>query len=126
MSKNGSFAQVRVMLVAHQKVEPFIKMTASPILDYRRTAAVSFASFTLHETNKPLLVQAGAVMAMLALVVDDDLAIKRDAAFALSNISDSPELQGGMIGHINILVSYMLIGLNSVRSCARRNIEDNC
>lgn len=83
------------MLVAHQKVEPFIKMTASPILDYRRTAAVSFASFTLHETNKPLLVQAGAVMAMLALVVDDDLAIKRDAAFALSNISDSPELQGG-------------------------------
>ena len=83
------------MLVAHQKMEPFISLSASSLLDYRRTAAVSFASFTLHETNKPLLVQTGAVVAMLALAVEDDLAIKRDATFSLANLSDTPELQTG-------------------------------
>jgi len=84
-----------VLLVTHQKVEPFIKMAASSLLDYRRTAAVSFASFTLHENSKPLLVQAGAVGAMLSLAVDDDLAIKRDATFAVGNLSDTPDLQTG-------------------------------
>jgi hypothetical protein len=62
--------KVRVLLVSQQKIDPFIQLARSDLLDYRRTAAVSFASFTLHEVNKPLLVQAGAITAMLALGIN--------------------------------------------------------
>ena len=43
---------VRVMIVHDGKLDPFIRMANSPLLEYRRTAAVAMASFTLHEANK--------------------------------------------------------------------------
>ena len=40
------------MIVHDGKLDPFIRMANSPLLEYRRTAAVAMASFTLHEANK--------------------------------------------------------------------------
>ena len=70
------------------RVEPFMALANSDILEYRRTAAVCFASFTLHESNKSLMVRVGAIQPLLSLALDDDLATKRDATFAIANMSD--------------------------------------
>jgi hypothetical protein len=53
----ASDPQVRVLIVAHKEVQPFIALASADLLEYRRTAATAFASFTLHEANKALLVQ---------------------------------------------------------------------
>eukprot|EP01031_Cornospumella_fuschlensis_P040692 gene40692-49616_t len=90
--------QVRILMVENKQIEVFLQC-AQPenSLEYRRTAAAAFASFTLHEKNKTLLIQANAVPAILTLLIQDDLAIQRDAAFALANLSDAPELQADLV-----------------------------
>lgn len=86
--------EVRVLIVAHDKFQPFIHLANSDLLEYRRTAAASFASFTLHEGNKSTLIRNGVLPAIYSLALrQDDLAVLRDAAFAIANLSDSPELQ---------------------------------
>ena len=45
--------QVRGLLVADNRVEPFISLASEEYLDYKRTAAVAFASFSLNEENRP-------------------------------------------------------------------------
>ena len=88
-----------MLIVQDGKVEPFAALALSPFLEYRRTAAIALASFTLHESNKPIMVQCGCVAALLSLGLQDDLPTKRDAAFSLANLADSMELQvGGWVG----------------------------
>ena len=93
----SSSPDVRVLIVQDEKVSPFLTLAASPLLEYRRTAAVSLASFTLHETSKALMVRQGAIPAIFSLCVEDDLATKRDAIFAAANLCDSLELQGDLV-----------------------------
>ena len=52
----ASDPEVRVMIVDDNKISPFFNLATSPLLEYRRTAAVAFASFSLHETNKAKMV----------------------------------------------------------------------
>lgn len=93
----ASDPEVRILAVQDGHVEAFIKLARSPLLEYRRTAAVCFASFTLHETNKTHMIRAGCIPAILSLVLDKDLATKRDGIFAIANLGDSMELQADLV-----------------------------
>jgi hypothetical protein len=53
----ASDPEVRVMIVEDNKILPFTILASSPLLEYRRSAAVAFASFSLHETNKAKMVR---------------------------------------------------------------------
>lgn len=101
----ASDPQVRVLMVENKQIDVFLQCSqADSSLEYRRTAAAAFASFTLHEKNKPLLVQSSAVPAILSLLIQPDLAIQRDAAFALANLTDSPELQADLMRESVLLI----------------------
>lgn len=117
--------QVRSLLVKDNRVEPFLSLASEEFIDYKRTAAVAFASFSLNEENRPKvrafyhpfileagmliachvrrvcvgvqLVRTGALRQMIESASLDDLEVQRDTAFALANISDSLDLQVGPI-----------------------------
>jgi hypothetical protein len=89
--------EIRVFIVRDGHVAPFVILAASPVLEYRRTAATCFASFTLHESNKSAMVRVGVIKALLALAIDEDLPTKRDALFSVANLAESLELQGDLI-----------------------------
>ena len=90
----ASDPEVRILAVQDGHVPAFVTLSKSPLLEYRRTAAVCFASFTLHEANKFHLIRAGCIPALLSLAMDKDLSTKRDGIFAIANLGDSMELQG--------------------------------
>jgi hypothetical protein len=113
----ASDPEVRILIVANKQIEIFIEC-AKPeqSLEYRRMAAASFASFTLHEANKPLLIQQGAIPAILSLIIQEDLAIQRDAAFAISNITDSAELQADLVREgVLLILKEMSLRVDDVR-----------
>ena len=80
----ASDPEMRVMIVHDNKIEPFVVLARSPLLEYRRTSALSLASFSLHESNKSLMVRSGCIDALLGLATDPGLAIRRDAVSSLS------------------------------------------
>ncbi len=113
----ASDPEVRILIVANKQLEIFIECSKPEYsLEYRRMAAASFASFTLHEANKPLLIQQGAIPAILSLFIQDDLAIQRDAAFAISNITDSGELQADLVREgVLLILKEMSLRIDDVR-----------
>jgi hypothetical protein len=95
----ASNPEVRIFIVQNKEIGIFKEMASTDAsLEYRRTAANSFASFTLHENNKLLLVQSpGVIEAILSLMICEDLTIQRDATFAIANLTDTSVLQHDLL-----------------------------
>jgi hypothetical protein len=113
----ASDPEVRVLIVSNKQLEIFLEC-AKPdnSLEYRRMAAATFASCTLHEASKPLLIQQNAIPAIISLAAQTDLAIQRDAAFAMSNMTDSAELQSDLVREgVLIMLREMSLGIDDVR-----------
>jgi hypothetical protein len=95
----SSNPDIRSMIINDGHIEAFISLAKNThILEYRRTAASAFASFSLHEKNKILMIQQEGCMEILfQLAHDEDLMTKRDAVFILANLSESLEFQLDLI-----------------------------
>jgi hypothetical protein len=61
--------ETRCMLVADNRVEPFITLAQEEYLDFKRTAAVAFASFSLNDENRPRLVRSGALHQVMRIMM---------------------------------------------------------
>ncbi len=51
----------RIRIVQEGLLAPFVRLAQSPLLDYQRTAAAAFSSFSLNEENKMRMVREGAL-----------------------------------------------------------------
>ena len=70
---------------------PFVEFSASNLLDFQRAAAAAFASMSLNETGRSLVLRKGGIKSLLHLCIHLDLAIQRDAVFSIANFAYSPE-----------------------------------
>jgi hypothetical protein len=113
----ASNPEVRILIVQNKEIGIFREMAhPSQSLEYRRTAANAFASFTLHENNKLLLVQSGAIEGILALMIQDDLTIQRDSTFAIANLTDTAILQHDLIREgVLVILKEMAMKATDVR-----------
>lgn len=113
----ASNPEVRIFIVQNKEIGIFKEMAhADQSLEYRRTAANAFASFTLHENNKLLLVQSGAIESILALMIQPDLTIQRDATFAIANLTDTAILQHDLIREgVLVILKDMALKATDVR-----------
>jgi len=84
----------------------FVNLAQTPLIDFQRTAAVAFSSFSLAQENRAMLVREGGLAQILACLLFPDLQVQRDCAFALANVCDSVELQDAVVreGAIPVLV----------------------
>lgn len=110
---------LRVQIVQEGQATIFINFAYSELLEYRRTAAIAFSSFTLNDINKKVLIrQEGCIAAILSLARQIDLITKRDAVVSLSNLCSSLEYQLDMI-HEGILETFNEI----ISSCDDARIQ---
>jgi vacuolar protein 8 len=70
---------------------PFCGLSASKPIDFQRAAAAAFASMSLNQYGKTLLLAKGFVSPLLELCIHDDLYIQRDAMFCVANFAGSQE-----------------------------------
>ena len=70
---------------------PFVEFSASNVRDFQRAAASAFASLSLNETGKSLVLRRSGVKPLLLLCNHLDLTIQKDAVYSIANIVNSPE-----------------------------------
>ena len=69
---------------------PYLEFSASNLLDFQRAAAAAFASMSLNDTGKSLVLKKGGVKSILQLCIHLDLAVRRDAVHSVANFVASP------------------------------------
>ena len=87
----SSSVEVQKSLANGHESFPFLEFSASNLLDFQRAAAAAFASMSLNETGKSLVLRKGGVKPVLQLCIHLDLAVRRDAVFCVANFAGSPE-----------------------------------
>lgn len=70
---------------------PFIEFAGSNLLDFQRAAAAAFASMSLNDTGKSLVLRKGGIKHVLQLCIHLDLTVRRDAVFCVANFAASQD-----------------------------------
>lgn len=80
-------------------LDPFVYLTRSHLLRYKKCAAYAFASLSLENENRKNLLQNEIVLENILnlAVYQSDLQIQRDSVFCVANLSETSELQLNII-----------------------------
>ncbi|KAL9191141.1 hypothetical protein ACHAXT_000847 [Thalassiosira profunda] len=89
----SSSVEVQKSLASGNEPFPFIEFSGSNLLDYQRAAAAAFASMSLNQTGRSLVLRKGGIKPVLQLCIHLDLTVRRDAVFATANLASSPDLR---------------------------------
>lgn len=84
--------QTSISKGSHELYFPYVQFSASNLRDFQRAAAAAFASMSLNETGRSLVLRKGGIKPLLQLCIHLDLAIQRDAVFSVANFVSSPEI----------------------------------
>lgn len=100
--------EIRSLIVKDGHIDAFIALASkTDLVEYRRTAAAAFASFSLHEENKGVMVrQLGCLSTLFSLVQDPDKMAQQSAAFAIANLCEGEDIQDDLVaaGVLEILI----------------------
>ena len=101
--------QVRLNIAVDQCLQPYLTMASSSSAVYRLAAADSLASITLSEGAVAALVGQNCIGYLLSLAYDTDIAVVRQAIFALANIAESVRFHSQLI---SAGIMKLLLALN--------------
>lgn len=89
----SSSVEVQRLLADGTEAFPFLEFSGSDLLDFQRSAAAAFASMSLNETGKLLLLRKGSIKPALDLCIHLDLTVRRDAVYCIANLASSPDFR---------------------------------
>ena len=87
----SSSIEVQKVLASGEEAFPFLEYLSSNQLDFQRAAAAAFASMSLNQTGKSLILRKGGIKPILKLCIHLDLPVRRDAIFCIANFAASPD-----------------------------------
>ena len=89
----SSSIEVQKLLANGKEAFPFLEFSCSNLLDFQRAAAAAFASMSLNQTGKSLVLRKGGIRPILQLCIHLDLTVRRDAVFCIANFAGSPDFR---------------------------------
>mmetsp|Transcript_30666 Transcript_30666/g.64244 ORF Transcript_30666/g.64244 Transcript_30666/m.64244 type:complete len:505 (-) Transcript_30666:154-1668(-) len=89
----SSSIEVQNLLANGKESFLFLEFSGSNLLDFQRAAAAAFASMSLNQTGKSLILRKGGIRPILQLCIHLDLTVRRDAVFCVANFVSSPDFR---------------------------------
>ena len=87
----ASATEVQGLISKGNDFFPFLELSTSDLLDFKRASAASMASMSLNQTGKNLVLRKGGVRNVLRMCVHLDLSVQREAVFCIANFVSSPD-----------------------------------
>lgn len=87
----ASATEVQGLISKGNDFFPFLELSTSDLLDFKRASAASMASMSLNQTGTNLVLRKGGVRNVLRMCVHLDLSVQREAVFCIANFVSSPD-----------------------------------
>lgn len=89
----ASSSEVQCLISKENEFTPFLELSTSELLDYKRASAASMASMSLNETGKMMVLKKGGIRACLRLCVHLDSSVQRESVRCIANFVASPDFR---------------------------------
>ena len=89
----ASAREIQRSISKENEFTPFLELSTSELVDYRRASAASMASMSLNQIGKTMILKKGGIRAVLRLCVHLDSCVQREAVFCIANFVASPDFR---------------------------------